>query len=615
MKKQLIAVSLLCFGMSVVAETAVTIDMSSDIARVPSLIYGAGAEDVNHEIYGGLYDQRIFGESFEEPAISLFADASTFDSPWSLEGDILRVRTSGHGKIVFTAGAERNNSASVDMRIDAPAAISGFIINVSDAGEGADAFNGYEIGLNAEKKVLVIGKHQHNWQPIAEVPVEFNPADWNNISVAFDGASAVISLNGKEVYRFEDSNNALLGGAVGLRSYNGTASFRNLKVNSADIAFNARPVGIRGFRHFDYPWALDGERLYTLTPGHAKIIYYSDEMSKGSAQVELRQDADRAITGFIFDVTEAGAGADNFRGYEVSLNAASRVLVIGKHDHNWQSIAEVPVSFEPSSWNTLRLDFDGNKFSVLLNGQAVYDGVDSDNPLLSGRVGLRTFDGPASFRNFTVNDRQPLLEEMPVGVSSMWEPVGKATFTHMSVGAAHGTYFQQITGAEGAGIANYGLNKWGIGIQSGKTMSGTIRLRGSVPAAYVALQSIDGSREYARYPITNVGGDWAKFAFELTPDTTDPEARFVVGLGKEGELDVDMVLLHTDSYPYRSDITDAFRAEGLTFLRYGGTMINAAEYMTGNMMGPRDERPRIRVFGIPTVLMALELSNLLNSLV
>lgn len=24
-------------------------------------------EDVNHEIYGGLYDQKIFGESFEEP--------------------------------------------------------------------------------------------------------------------------------------------------------------------------------------------------------------------------------------------------------------------------------------------------------------------------------------------------------------------------------------------------------------------------------------------------------------------------------------------------------------------------------------------------------------------
>ena len=29
---------------------------------------GAGIEELNHEIYGGLYSQLIHGESFEEPA-------------------------------------------------------------------------------------------------------------------------------------------------------------------------------------------------------------------------------------------------------------------------------------------------------------------------------------------------------------------------------------------------------------------------------------------------------------------------------------------------------------------------------------------------------------------
>lgn len=52
-----------------------------------------------------------------------------------------------------------------------------------------------------------------------------------------------------------------------------------------------------------------------------------------------------------------------------------------------------------------------------------------------------------------------------------------------------------------------------------------------------------------------------------------------------------MVLLHTDSFPYRADITDTFRKKGLTFLRYGGTMVNAPEYMTRNIHGPSDERP------------------------
>src|SRR6266478_3251106 len=34
----------------------------------PYLGTGACLEDVNHEVYGGIYSQMIFGESFQEPA-------------------------------------------------------------------------------------------------------------------------------------------------------------------------------------------------------------------------------------------------------------------------------------------------------------------------------------------------------------------------------------------------------------------------------------------------------------------------------------------------------------------------------------------------------------------
>ena len=47
-----------------------TVDAEKVVCRIEPLIYGAGAEDVNHEIYGGLYDQKIFGEGFEEPAVA-----------------------------------------------------------------------------------------------------------------------------------------------------------------------------------------------------------------------------------------------------------------------------------------------------------------------------------------------------------------------------------------------------------------------------------------------------------------------------------------------------------------------------------------------------------------
>src|SRR5438309_9297822 len=38
------------------------------VSRVTRTMTGACLEDVNHEVYGGLYSQMVFGESFQEPS-------------------------------------------------------------------------------------------------------------------------------------------------------------------------------------------------------------------------------------------------------------------------------------------------------------------------------------------------------------------------------------------------------------------------------------------------------------------------------------------------------------------------------------------------------------------
>src|SRR5262245_50740358 len=45
------------------------VEVRADVATAPvsRLLTGACIEDVNHEIYGGLYSQMVFGESFQEP--------------------------------------------------------------------------------------------------------------------------------------------------------------------------------------------------------------------------------------------------------------------------------------------------------------------------------------------------------------------------------------------------------------------------------------------------------------------------------------------------------------------------------------------------------------------
>lgn len=393
------------------------IDVSEVTGNIPSLIYGAGAEDVNHEIYGGLYDQRIFGESMEEPAAS----------------------------------------------------------------------------------------------------------------------------------------------------------------------------NIEGFSQYDSPWACENDVLLTEASHCAKIIHEDKTLDAGSAEVKVRVIGDRAISGFIAKVSDPANGDDRFNGYEICLNAASK-LVIGKHENNWQSIAEIPLEgLNPKEWNTLRVDFDETSFTVFVNGKEAYTYRD-DKPLKQGNIGLRSFNGPASFRDLRINGEEITFVDRTISVSGMWNPVGNAKFILEDTGAAHGRRAQRIEGVKGDGICNMGLNKWGIGVEEGQEMTGYVYLRGTANA-YVALQNADGSAEYARQSITGVTQAWRKYEFKLTPNATDSKARFVVALDGKGSICVDMVMLRTENYPYRKDITEAFTQENLTFLRYGGTMVNAPEYMTGNMIGPADKRP------------------------
>ena len=67
MKNSLITV-LACLSAFAALSVEVTVDPSQVLAEVPRTLYGIGMEDVNHEIYGGLDRQLLFGESFEEPS-------------------------------------------------------------------------------------------------------------------------------------------------------------------------------------------------------------------------------------------------------------------------------------------------------------------------------------------------------------------------------------------------------------------------------------------------------------------------------------------------------------------------------------------------------------------
>src|SRR4051812_41913247 len=57
-------------GDALAADVTIHIDATQAGRVVSKYLAGACIEDVNHEIYGGIYSQMIFGESFAEPPSS-----------------------------------------------------------------------------------------------------------------------------------------------------------------------------------------------------------------------------------------------------------------------------------------------------------------------------------------------------------------------------------------------------------------------------------------------------------------------------------------------------------------------------------------------------------------
>ena len=419
-----------------------TIDASRVIKRISPLLYGSCIEDVNHEIYGGLYDQKIFGESFEEPFAGInFVGFSKFEGSWNLVQSVVSVQSWAGAKIVSAIPAFTDGSAEVNVKFSSISGDNaGLIFHVSDPGNGADSFNGYEIALLQNGSRLRLGKHQQNYTFLQEVNVSFTPGDWTNLRVEMKGGRILVYVNKAVTPALDFTDNSpILNGTVGLRTWNSDVQFKDLIVNTP---------------------------LETIIPPF-KII--------------------------------------------------NRSFVSGM----WDAISNAADSIDYA--------------------------VDPVNP----------FNG--------MNSQS----------------------------------ISYVRGTNKAGVANKGLNRWGIALKEGQVFQGRLYLRSKdfTGPVTVALQSADGTITYATKTINGLTESWAKYPFTLTSSTTDPKARFAVWIQDPGKVWIDQVVLmqtgeqQYKGLPYRADIGNGMVAEGLSFLRYGGTMVNAPEYRFKKMIGDPDLRP------------------------
>ena len=346
--------------------------------------------------------------------------------------------------------------------------------------------------------------------------------------------------------------------------------------------------------------------------GSARLLYDKDDLSDGSMQADLRflQTSGNGA-GILLRVTDVGIGENTLTGYEIRLNRETNKIQLIKHSNNEQLLTDAPVIFSPDGWQHISAGLKGGQIKIYFNDSLTISYDDGKNPLTTGRIGLATSGAPVSFRNVRltkegIETKLALTNPAAQQVSDRWDVItsnaGNERFSLVQRDAFNGLTMQtiELTGSDGkAGVANRGLNRWGIPVEKGQTYTGSCYLQTPTEGLQVtvALESADGSRTYADQVLTITGNTWKQYRFSLVAGASDTYARFALYFRHPGKLCVDQVSLLPPStklykgLPLRAGIANAIVAEGVTFMRYGGTMVNAAGYRFKKMIGPRASRP------------------------
>ncbi|KAA6338026.1 Extracellular exo-alpha-L-arabinofuranosidase [termite gut metagenome] len=215
------------------------------------------------------------------------------------------------------------------------------------------------------------------------------------------------------------------------------------------------------------------------------------------------------------------------------------------------------------------------------------------------------------FDSLPGNIQQLMLERVNGNeqISKFWSKLtnGNAQYDYKLVrdGKAYmGRQTQSIRFVNGngeVGITNHGLYRMGIHFESGKSYEGVLRIKADTPTTvYVSLRDEQGKVLAEKPYLIKGDGTYEKLTFEFTSNGDALEGSFGISLKTPGQIELGYAFLQPGEwgrvmgYPLRKTFIDALKKQGITAIRYNGSMVDVGvdtyNYRWKKMIGPIDER-------------------------
>ena len=223
--RSIAAASLLLVAVSARAsnpEASISVRADQVVLKVSRYLTGACLEDIQHEIYPGLYSQMLFGESFQEPPpaepLKGMKIIPINYGAWYVGPDgAIRMDELAEPSFVACADAEfGSGSTGVEMLIQPGGQErAGLLVKISEPNQRLNQFNAYFVCFDAKGQMSLRGFGKLE-PPAQQIPVQMPVGKWFSLAVKAGEKSLEISVDGKSVLAFHDTRRPASRGMVGL---------------------------------------------------------------------------------------------------------------------------------------------------------------------------------------------------------------------------------------------------------------------------------------------------------------------------------------------------------------------------------------------------------------
>ncbi|MCX6880765.1 MAG: DUF1080 domain-containing protein [Verrucomicrobia bacterium] len=354
-----------------------------------------------------------------------------------------------------------------------------------------------------------------------------------------------------------------------------SAAVSKTSASMVDECFQAASgtAPVKGFKAYGGTWGVQDGVLVAGADAGPKLVHASTLVAIGEVGVELWLPDQRAgNAGLIVKVSQPDVGADRFNGYEIALDASTRMLRLGRHRQNFDLLRDVPCPVPVNEWIPVLVRLTETSVEVLVNGRSMIRYEDREQPLREGTVGLRTWQREARYRNLWVHAnglRQalPFVLENSVeepGVCTGWQPV-RGGSAHGKFSIAAGGPFgarqcQQIEWVDGpgeVGLRHPGTGAAGLAFAAGRSYHGFLTIR-SEAAAEVFVGAVSAAAEVlAAAPLAVAAGDWQRLGFTLTPKADAASGSLTIALKAPGRVQLGRAYLQPGDWAWPESL--AFR--------------------------------------------------------